>query len=58
MGGPKHPWADVGHVVKEPVGTDGTRVCIVDGKPLRDYEVLDLWWDKKITDQIRRERQP
>jgi hypothetical protein len=50
--------ADVGHVVAGPIGTDGSRVCIVDGKPLTDYEVLNLWWGKEIADQIRRERQP
>jgi hypothetical protein len=48
--------ADVGHTVAGPVGTDGTRVCMIDGKPMRDYEVLELWWGKTICEQIRRER--
>lgn len=49
--------ADVGHVVAGPIGTDGSRVCIVDGQPLTDYAVLNLWWGKKIADQIRSQRQ-
>jgi hypothetical protein len=50
--------ADVGHVVAGPIGTDGSRVCIVDGQALNDYAVLNLWWGKKIADQIRHERKP
>jgi hypothetical protein len=50
--------ADVGHVVTAPIGTDGARVCIVDGRPLTDYEVLKLWWGQQIADQMRREREP
>jgi hypothetical protein len=49
--------ADVGHVVTGPFGTDGTRMCMVDARPLCDYEILELWWGKKIADQICCERQ-
>jgi len=48
--------ADAGRNVVQPVGTDGDRVCVVDGKALRDYEVLELWWGKEITDTIRKQR--
>ena len=48
--------ADVGRTVGQPLGFDGGRVCIVDGKPLSDYEVLELWWGKDITETIRRQR--
>ena len=34
----------------------GGRACIVDGKPLNDYEVLELWWGLEIVDQIRQQR--
>ena len=48
--------ADTGRTVGQPIGSDGGRVCIVDGKPLSDCEVLELWWGKEITESIRRQR--
>lgn len=35
---------------------DGTRVCEVDGRKLRDDQVIELWWGKEIAEQVRRER--
>ncbi len=35
---------------------DGSRMCEVDGRLLRDDEVIERWWGKDIADKIRAER--
>jgi hypothetical protein len=47
---------ETGHSTQRPQTVDGQRTCMVDNRPLTDYQVLELWWGKDITEQIRRER--
>ena len=47
---------EVGHRVAEPEIVNASRVCVVDGKPLNDYQVLNLFWGKEIVEEIRRSR--
>jgi hypothetical protein len=47
---------ETGHSTQPPKTVDGQRTCMVDNRPLTDYQVLELWWGKDITEQIRHGR--
>ena len=36
----------------------GRRMCLVDGRILRDSDVLELWWGPQIASEIMADREP